>query len=196
PEIAPSGQSGGQHGDKLRPIIRLRVEDLRVWKSLPLKCRSQTDALLSRHRWRLRAFAYARSFPPILFGFPFHSRCIRVLHFEPIRRAAGTVDGILPLRHDAFETELAGMGEDARAVAFDMLVEPDAGASLGQHARKRGLADLKRIAPQVVAIQLDQVEGVEEYALVSAVVTDEIERGNAVVIAGDSFTIDNAGPRA
>jgi hypothetical protein len=28
------------------------------------------------------------------------------------------------------------------------------------HARKRGLADLKRIAPQVVAVQLDQVEGV------------------------------------
>jgi hypothetical protein len=46
---------------------------------------------------------------------------------------------------------------------------------LGQHACKRGLADLKRIAPQVVAIQLDQVEGVEEYAVVGAVVTDEIE---------------------
>jgi hypothetical protein len=37
------------------------------------------------------------------------------------------------------------------------------------------LADLKWIAPQVVAIQLDQVEGVEEYAVVGAVVTDEIE---------------------
>jgi hypothetical protein len=37
------------------------------------------------------------------------------------------------------------MGEDGRAVAFDMLVEPDAGASLGQHARKRGLADLERV---------------------------------------------------
>src|SRR5262249_68556 len=34
------------------------------------------------------------------------------------------------------------------------------------------------------------------YALVSAVVTDEIERDNAVVIAGDSFAIDNAGARA
>jgi hypothetical protein len=61
------------------------------------------------------------------------------------------------------------------AIALDMLVEPDAGASLGQHARKCGLADLKRITLQIVAIQLDQVEGVEEYALVSALVTDEIE---------------------
>jgi hypothetical protein len=39
---------------------------------------------------------------------------------------------------------------------------------------KRGLADFKRIVPQVVAVLRDQVEGVEEYALVSAVVTDEI----------------------
>ena len=34
-----------------------------------------------------------------------------------------------------------------------------------------------------------EVEGVEEYLVVSAVVPDEIERGNAVVIAGDSFAI-------
>jgi len=52
------------------------------------------------------------------------------------------------------------VSENGRAIAFDMLVEPDAGASFGQHARKRGLAGLKRIAPQVVAVQLDQVEGI------------------------------------
>ena len=57
---------------------------------------------------------------------------------------------------------------------------------------ERGLADLKRIAAQVVAIQLDEVEGIEKYAPVSALVPDEIERGNAVVIAGDSFAVDNA----
>ena len=77
-----------------------------------------------------------------------------------------------------------------------MLVEPDAGARLGHDRRERGLADLKRIAPQIVAVQLDQVEGVEENAFVSAVVTDEIERGNAVVIAGDSLAVDDAGARA
>src|SRR5262249_57002356 len=88
------------------------------------------------------------------------------------------------------------MGEIGRAVALDMLVEPDAGARLGHDRRERGLADLKRIAPQIVAVQLDQVEGVEENAFVSAVVTDEIERGNAVVIAGDSLAVDDAGARA
>src|SRR5262249_45489907 len=88
------------------------------------------------------------------------------------------------------------MGENGRPVALDMLVEPDAGARLGHDRRERGLADLKRIAPQIVAVQLDQVEGVEENAFVSAVVTDEIERGNAVVIAGDSLAVDDAGARA
>jgi hypothetical protein len=52
------------------------------------------------------------------------------------------------------------------------------------------------MAPQVIAVQLDQVEGVQKHAAVSAVVPDEIEWGNAIVIAGDSFAIDDAGAGA
>ena len=72
------------------------------------------------------------------------------------------------------------MGEDGRAVALDMLVEPDAGAGLGHRRCERGLADRKRITPQVVAVQFDQVEGVQERAVIMAAVANEIERGNAV----------------
>src|SRR5215831_14618812 len=46
------------------------------------------------------------------------------------------------------------MGEDRRAVALDMLVEPDAGAGLDHDRCECGLADLKRIAPQVVAVRV------------------------------------------
>jgi len=88
------------------------------------------------------------------------------------------------------------MGEDGRAVAFQMLVEAQAKASFGQHTSKRGLADLNRIAPQVVAVQLDQVEGVQERAVIMAAVANEIERGNALVIAGNRFAIDDAGAGA
>ena len=42
------------------------------------------------------------------------------------------------------------MGEDGRAVALDMLVEADAEALRCE----RGLADLKRIASQIVAVQV------------------------------------------
>jgi len=59
----------------------------------------------------------------------------------------------------------------------------------GAHLWRPQCAKLKRIASEVIAVQFNEVKGVEEYALVSAVVTDEIERGNAVVIAGDSFAI-------
>jgi len=51
------------------------------------------------------------------------------------------------------------MGEEGRAVAFDIFIEPDARAGLGHDRRERGLADFERIAPQVVAVQLDEVEG-------------------------------------
>ena len=56
-----------------------------------------------------------------------------------------------------------------------MLIEPCAGASLGQHTSKRGLADLKRITPHVVAIQLDQVEGIEERIAIMTSVADTVE---------------------
>ena len=99
---------------------------------------------------------------------------------------------VLALRHNAFEAKLAGMGEDCRTVALDMFVEPNAGAGFGHDRCERGLADFKRIVPQVVAVQLDQVERVQERAVIMAAVANEIERGNAVVIAGDSFPVDDA----
>jgi hypothetical protein len=62
---------------------------------------------------------------------------------------------LIVLRDDAFDLEshLAG-------IAFDMLVEPDTGTSLGQDRCERGLAHFQRITPHVVAIQLDEVEGI------------------------------------
>ena len=57
----------------------------------------------------------------MLLGFTPHGRRIRVLHFEPIGRTAGTVGRILALRYDAFEAELAGVVEDGWAVALDVV---------------------------------------------------------------------------
>src|SRR6516164_7297856 len=66
--------------------------------------------------------------------------------------------------------------------------------TIGDSASSR--VKLDWIAPQVVAVQFDQVEGVQERAVIMAAVANEIERGNAVVIAGDSFAVDDAGARA
>jgi hypothetical protein len=79
------------------------------------------------------------------------------------------------------EAKLAGMGEDGRGVALDVLVEPDAGLGLGHDRCERGLADLKRITPQVVPAQFDQVEGVEEDAFGVDAMAD-----TAQLVVGDS----------
>jgi hypothetical protein len=73
-----------------------------------------------------------------------------------------------------------------------MPVEPNAGTGLGHDRCERGLADLERITAQVVAIQLDQVEGVEEGVTVMASVADTLERGNAVIVTHNGLAIDDA----
>jgi hypothetical protein len=50
----------------------------------------------------------------------------------------------------------------------------------------------QRIAAQVVHIQLDQIEGVEEYAVVMAAVADAIERRDAAFLQVTRLTVDDA----
>jgi hypothetical protein len=58
----------------------------------------------------------------------------------------------------------------------------DARAGLGQDHLKRCLATLKRITPRVVAVQLNQVEGIQEHCgIASAVADDAIEARHSVV---------------
>src|SRR5262249_49481469 len=93
---------------------------------------------------------------PIFLRFPPHRFTRRVLHLEPIRRAAGAIRRALALRDDAFKTHFASVGEDARAVAFDMLVEAQAKASFGQHTSKRVLAHFsgpRRMSPPFNSIR-------------------------------------------
>jgi hypothetical protein len=65
-------------------------------------------------------------------------------------------------------------------------------------ARIRDLPEphLERIAAQIVAVQFDQIEGIEEHAGVMPAVTNAIEARHPIGIASDSFAIDDAGARA
>jgi hypothetical protein len=72
-----------------------------------------------------------------------------------------------------------------------VLVEAQAKASFGQHTSKRGLAHLQRITPHVVAVQFDKVEGVEEYAPVSALVADQIEQISFTKVGIATEAVDN-----
>jgi len=66
-------------------------------------------------------------------------RAGRVLHLEPMRRAPRAIHRVLTLRHDAFESHLAGMGEDGRAVALHVLVEAQARPALASILRSVAL---------------------------------------------------------
>ena len=65
-----------------------------------------------------------------------------------------------------------------------MLVDPNAGAAPAQERGQCGLTDLQRIAAQVVAVELDQVEGVQEHGFVVAALAQPVEARHPVVVAG------------
>jgi hypothetical protein len=58
--------------------------------------------------------------------------------------------------------------------------------------RERDLAELERVTTQVVAVQLDQVERVEEGVAVMVSVADTVERGNAVIVTHNGLAVDDA----
>ena len=49
---------------------------------------------------------------------------------------------------------------DGGAIGLDVLVQPQPRGRLRQHRGERSLANIERLAPQVIAVKLDQVEGV------------------------------------
>src|SRR5262245_23348874 len=122
------------------------IHDTLPWADTPLPSRSglrrltdmsaEPDARCDLHIIEINqarpsscgpAAVIATALSPIFLFLALHRRRLRVFHFEPIGRAAGTVGGALALRDDAFEAKLAGVVEDGRAVALDMLIEPNAG---------------------------------------------------------------------
>ncbi len=86
----------------------------------------------------------------------------RIADLDPYRARAGPVGAVYPLRHDALGAEPAGVREHGRTILGDVFIEQDAGLGPAQQARQRGLAVEKREIPEILAIVLDQVEGIED----------------------------------
>jgi hypothetical protein len=82
---------------------------------------------------------------------------------------------MLALRDDAFRAELAWVTEHDRSILIEVFIQSDARPCTRDHAGKRSLAHLQRIAPEVVSVQLDQVERVKEYGVVIVPVPNPVE---------------------
>src|SRR6516162_6278601 len=112
---------------------------------------------------------------PILFRLSLHRRHRRVLHLEPVRRATRPIARAEPLRHDSFEAHLAGVAEYALAIMDKVFVQTQPRKAPTQQPRERRLARLQRLAPQVLAIQLKEVEGVKEDMLARRLAPQPLE---------------------
>src|SRR5262249_30693882 len=81
------------------------------------------------------------------------------LSFSQSFDSVGVVTRAEPLRDDAFQPHLASVPEHEVARLRQMLVQPQARKAAAQQACGRRLPGLKQLAPKVLAIQLEEVEG-------------------------------------
>jgi len=81
---------------------------------------------------------------PFFLLFALHGRCICVLHFEPIGRAAANVRRAQTLRHDPLAAELAGVAVDDVTAVIEVLDEPQPRPAGAQQARQRRLAPVMK----------------------------------------------------
>ncbi len=88
-----------------------------------------------------------------------------------------------PLRHDALEAHLAGVTKDDIARMRKMLVEMQPRIAPAQQAGEPRLAGLDWLAPEVLTVQLQKVEGVEEDALPAPLAPQPLEHREPVVNA-------------
>ena len=83
---------------------------------------------------------------PVFLGLPLHRGRVRVLALNPVRRATRTIRRVTPLRHDAFQSELACVRKDRRAVAVQMLGKPNP-IPAGEQRFELALAPLETPSP-------------------------------------------------
>jgi hypothetical protein len=86
--------------------------------------------------------------------------------------------------------------EDIRAVCLQVLIQSQARRRSREKAAECCLAHDERMAAQIIAVEFDQVEGVEENAIIVVPVTDAVERRYPILAARDRLSVDDAGPGA
>jgi hypothetical protein len=62
-----------------------------------------------------------------------------------------------------------------------------------QERLQRTLAGLDRLAPQILAVELDQVEGAKDRGLAGPVPADEVEHRKAFMVGDYRLAVDEAG---
>ena len=87
----------------------------------------------------------------------------------------------------------AGVLEDDRSVARAVLVEGDAFMGMTEKLLQEALALLDWRAPQVLAIEFEEVERAEHGGGIMTVPSDQVENGKSAFVADDGLAIEQAG---
>jgi hypothetical protein len=129
---------------------------------------------------------------PVLFRLAPHGGRRWVLDLEPVSRSAGAIQRAKPFRHDAFATQLAGMVKDDRAFDVKVPIVGDARMGWAEQHLEHGLTLLERAIPKVLAVKFKNIEGAKCRGAAVAVIPDEVEYRQAIVVADDGLSIDHA----
>ena len=92
--------------------------------------------------------------------------------------------------------ERAGVLEDHRAVAVVVLVERDPFMGLAQQLCQDALALLDGRAPRFLAVNFEQIEGAEHGYGIVPVSADQLEDGEATLVADDGRRSGRSAPGA
>jgi hypothetical protein len=85
------------------------------------------------------------------------------------------------------------MLEHERPLGLQMLIELHPVPCASKQPREGRLAPFERLAPQIVAVEFEDVERPHEDADIVAPVSDPLEQRDAVITARDRLAIEDAG---
>jgi hypothetical protein len=125
---------------------------------------------------------------------PSRARIIAVLsgflHLDPIPRRPRPVGRGEPLRYDAFEPHPAGVPEDRGAFVVGMAIQHDPDATPTDELREPSLAIDEGQRSQVLAVEFEEVEGVQHRLADGAPAVQGVEDRDAIRAAHHGLAID------
>jgi hypothetical protein len=104
--------------------------------------------------------------------------------------ASGQARGRGGLGADAFATELTSRTIDRRAVVLEMLIQDQAQMRAFEQLSQQIFSPLDRLTPQVLAIQLEQIERAKDRTRVRTATADQFKDGKSVDVANNGLAID------
>jgi hypothetical protein len=98
---------------------------------------------------------------PLLAPLPLHGDARGIADFDPDAARTGSIGTVNSLGNDTLGAKLTSVRKDGKPILGEVFVQQDAGLDATQEARQRCLSVKEGALAQILAVVLDQVEGIE-----------------------------------